>query len=390
MVTKCQQQECITPAQMNIIFNTRRFWREVAVWFRIYFRSRYLGIGNAEDVFERLYNLPNNFGEYLRLVFGDRFSDEYTLLLKQHIVILSELVTAHIDGDIDAVIENVNRLYQNGYERSRFLAAHNPFWNATDWRNLIDTYLQYTLEEANSFARDDHPTSIEQYERIIAHAHMIGDYYSQGLFNYIVYSPDLNIPGRTGRVQKNRVNEELCLTRDQMNAIYTFRMFWFELTSWLRAYFIVVFEERGDPANIWARINVIFDEYRAILAPLFGSQVTNDYMLLIENYVKLLTDLITAQKENNTDAINQIMQMINQNIDERITFLTATNPYIDQSAWRNMLTNYTRYTYEEIIYYLSGDHSRSLDAYSRLLALSQELGDAFSYELLLTRSENTP
>lgn len=384
MVTKSRVQNCITRAQLNIIFNTRRFWRELAVWLRDYFRSRYLGTGDAEEVFKRLYNLPDKFGESLRLVFGDRFSEDYTLLLKQHIVILSELITAQIEGNVAEINENVNRLYQNGYERAKFLASFNPFWGVTDWRNLIDTYFQYTIEEANAFARDDHRTSIELYERIIAHSHLIGDYYSQGLFNYILYSPDLNRPSQTGKLQEDR--GDLCITFDQLNAIYNFRMFWFELTSWIRAYFIVIFEGRGDPANIRTRIDVIYDEYRAILSPLFGSEVTEGYMQLIENYVDLILALISAQKENDVDAINQITQLINQNINDRISFLAAINPYFDQSEWRNMLINYTRYTYEEIFYYLSGDHSRSLDAFSRLLDLSQELGDVFSYELFLTRN----
>jgi hypothetical protein len=70
-------------------------------------------------------------------------------------------------------------------------------------------------------------------------------------------------------------------------------------------------------------------------------------------------------------------------VNERTSFLSAVNPNFDSNAWRDMLTNYNRYTYDETTSFLTGDHSKSLDAYSRLLDLSTELGDKFTYEILL-------
>ena len=78
----------------------------------------------------------------------------------------------------------------------------------------------------------------------------------------------------------------------------------------------------------------------------------------------------------------RIIQLINQNINDRAAFLASVKPNFSQNEWKTLLTNYTRYTYEEITAYLAGDQAKSLDAYSRLLALSQELGDFFSYEFL--------
>lgn len=383
MVTGNRVQECITPAQMNLIFNTRSFWREMAAWTRVYFRSRYLGIGNVEEVFRRLYELPDKFTAGLSLIFGDKFSADYTLLLKQHVIILSELISAQFEGNIDEINRNVNLLYQNGYERANYLGDFNPFWSAVEWRNLIDAYHYLTLEEANTFTVDDHRASIDLYERLVAHAHMAGDYYAQGLFNYMIYSPQNGgIQRQMPEPQKNRINEDFCITYNQMNAIYAIRMFWYELTSWIRAYFIVIFEGRGDPANISDRIDAIFNEYRVTFIPFFGNQVIDDNMLLIKAYVDLIIALIYAQKDGNADEITRIIPLINQNINDRAAYLASVKPDFNQNDWKTLLTNYTRYTYEEITAYLAGDHAKSLDAYSRLLVLSQELGDFFSYEFL--------
>lgn len=383
MVTGNRMQECITPTQMNLIFNTRSFWRELASWTRIYFRSRYLGIGNVDEVFRRLYEVPDKFASGLSLIFGDKFSTDYTLLLKQHVIILSELISAQFEGNIDEVNRNVNLLYQNGYERAKYLGDFNPYWSAVEWRNLIDAYHYLTLVEANTFTVDDHRASIDVYERLVAHAHMAGDYYAQGLFNYMIYSPQNGgMLGQMPKPQKKRVNEDFCITYSQMNAIYAIRMFWFELTSWIRAYFIVIFEGRGDPALISERFDAIFNEYRVIFSPFLGNQVIDENMQLIRAYIDLIIALIYAQKDGNADEITRIIQQINQNIDDRAAFLASVKPDFDQNEWKTLLTNYTRYTYEEITAYLAGDHVKSLDAYSRLLALSQELGDFFAKEFL--------
>jgi hypothetical protein len=108
---------------------------------------------------------------------------------------------------------------------------------------------------------------------------------------------------------------------------------------------------------------------------------------LIRNYIQFIFDLNYAQKAGEPDAIRRIIQSIEQNINERAAFLASVNPNFDQNEWKTLLTNYTRYTYEEITSYLAGDHAKSLDAYSRLLDLSQTLGENFSYGFLFAPAD---
>jgi hypothetical protein len=199
----------------------------------------------------------------------------------------------------------------------------------------------------------------------------------------MIYSPQNGgMQRQMPEPQKNRINEGFCITYNQMNAIYAIRMFWFELTSWIRAYFVTIFEGKGVPANISARFDAIFEEYRATFSPFLGDQVIDDSMQLIRAYIDLIIALIYAQKDGNADEITRIIQLINQNINDRAAYLASVKPDFNQNEWKTLLTNYTRYTYEEITAYLTGDHVKSLDTYSRLLDLSQELGDFFSYEFL--------
>ena len=68
-------QNTITYGQMNLIFQSRALWRELVMWSRIYLDSRIAGIGMTEDVFKRIYSIPTEFGNVLRIVFGDQAAD---------------------------------------------------------------------------------------------------------------------------------------------------------------------------------------------------------------------------------------------------------------------------------------------------------------------------
>ena len=171
-----------------------------------------------------------------------------------------------------------------------------------------------------------------------------------------------------------------------MNTIYNLRMFWFELSSWIRAYFINVFAGVGNPANVQAHLDELVNEYRTILSQYLGSKVTEDYIQLAKRYIGLVVALISAQKAGDADAISQITKLLEQSVNERTSFLSDIFPNFDSTAWGNMLTNYNRYTYDEATSYFAGDYSKSLDIFSKLLDLSTELGDKFAYELLLKQN----
>lgn len=382
MIVENRVQECVTPTQMNLIFNSRIFWRQFATWTRAYFRSRYLGLGNASEVFARLYSVPVQFGS-LSLIFGNQFSQGYTYLLQQHVILLRDLISAQMEGDIDAVNQYVQRLYQNAYERAKFLSLYNPFLNEMVLRSFFEIYVQYTIEEANAFATRDFGQSITLYENLTTHTNKLGDYFAQGLFDYIIYNPsNSNLERQRLKELKNQLNGIPCITYDQMELIYSLRMLWYELTTWTRAYFISVYEDIPEnTANVLARLNEIPRQYANILTPFFGGEATEQNIALIYEYIQLVVALVNAQREGNVEAVNQATQLLYQNLNKRANLLSSIDPYFEQTQWQNMQTNYTRYTIEEATAFLVGDHETSLNVFDRLLALSLDLGDFFANEL---------
>ncbi len=149
------QENLITYGQMNIIFQARNLWREFVIWSRVYLISRVAGIGIAEDVFNRIYRIPMEFGDITRLIFGNQAAEVTVQQLSVTVALFRELVDTMIAGNNEAASVLVQDLYKNADERAAYLASINPFWDETQWKYLIYTFYSYSFQEITSILTSD-------------------------------------------------------------------------------------------------------------------------------------------------------------------------------------------------------------------------------------------
>lgn len=361
--------ECITFSQMNLIFNSRIFWRRLTTWTRAYILSRYGGIGTAEDLFSRLFLESSEFGDMLHIIFGRENSEKYTQLINQYTIALRDLLSAQIDGDTEAVERNVERLYSNADERAAFLASINPYFDENEWRNLLETYAQYTIETANLFITKDYDKDIELYDRMKELTNRMGDIFAQGLYDYITSGQDFE--------QHNQVNVQ-CITYEQMNNIFQIRSFWFELATWIRTYMISRYTGIGNASEIFARLRQIPVEFVDTLKLIFDDKVPIDYLQLFYRYFDLIDALISAQLENNTEKIDQITRELYQVMDQRAEYISSLNPFWDVNEWRARLYEKLQNILMESVTFLNGDYAQNIDIFSRLLDQAESTSTYFA------------
>lgn len=183
------QEYCIPYWQVNMINRATEYSRDMAIWSRLYLLSAYTGLGNQEEVFARFYRVPYEFGNTLRLIFGEDIANGYTSLLANQITITRDLIDAQINGDVESVNRNAVMLYQNADARAAYLSQINPYWDQSALRNLMYNYIRLTLDESTAFLSNDFNTSIDIFDRLLWHATQTGNYDSEGLFNYLLSPP---------------------------------------------------------------------------------------------------------------------------------------------------------------------------------------------------------
>jgi hypothetical protein len=334
---------------MRLIFNMRLFWRRLTIWTRIYIISRYLGIGTAEVAFERLYLENLDFGDMLRIHFTRSTSDNYSQLLNQFSIGLRELITSLIQEDLDAARQNIDRLLQNANQRAEFLKSINPYFDEEEWRALLTTYLQDTIQEANLFASEDYRMDIEYFDRLMVLSNTMGDAFAQALYDYITSGVQITdaLPPQ---------ESQQCLTYEQMNLIFDIMMFWFDLNNWVRAFMLSRYQSVGNEDEVYARLQKVVDDYVNNLRQIFGDAPgVNELQLELNAYIGLIDSLITAQKAGNTEEVDRITRLLYQNADDRAASVSSLNPNWDQNEWKTRLYNNLRGTLEESTMFLTED-----------------------------------
>ena len=381
MITKNSfNEQCITFSQMNMISNSRLFWRRFTTWIRVYIISRYIGLGTAEETFSRLFFETSGLGNFLQIMFERENSNIISQMLSQFTYSLRDLITAQFQGDSEAMNRNINRLYQNADNFSEYLHTINPYINKMEWKDMLEKYIQYTIEEANSFITGNYSDDIELFRRLTELTNRMGDIFAEAIYDYIIDGGQV-IPK----------NDQKCITYEQMNQIYNIRMFLFELAIWTRAYMLSRFRGIGNADEVKARLNQVLAEYVDTLQQLFGVN-PETYLQQMITYIDLIDHLITSQIEGDINEINRTVQLLYQNADQRAASIASLNPLWDQNELRTRVRNNLRSTIDELTTFQTGDYTSNLDVFRTLLDQAENMSSflargLFSYLTSQQRSE---
>lgn len=177
---------------------------------------------------------------------------------------------------------------------------------------------------------------------------------------------------------------EYNLTTGQLNLLFRLRMIWRDIATWMRAYLVYTFLDSA-PELKEAAAQKLADlpiKYADIFRVYFGNEVADDHTILMSNYTQLLMSLIDATKAGDTDAINEYTNLINENINERVNFLTYINPFWQRSSMSNLLHTFNDMTISEINTFANKDYQSNIDLFSRILTYSDRMGDTFADGML--------
>lgn len=182
------QDSCIPSNQVNMMFQSRIIWRDLASWIRAYLNSVYSGLPNqAAAVEKKIIEVLSENSNIIDLVFGEHNAEQYFDLLMDFVSISKSFVAAQVNNDTDAANEYAKQLYENANKRATFLSEINPFWSKEEWISLFYPFIQMTIEESTTLLNQEFDKNIEIYDRILNHTSKMGDYFSRGIIDYLTY-----------------------------------------------------------------------------------------------------------------------------------------------------------------------------------------------------------
>lgn len=162
----------------------RVLWEDHIVWTRLFIISTVEELPDADLTAERLLQNQVDIGNAIKPYYGTAAGKQLTALLREHILIAAEAITAAKSGDTAAFEDALARWYANGDEIAAFLNAANPDeWPLREMEEMMKSHLDLTLEEAAARLGGDYAGDIAAYDKVHKDILHMADMLSDGIIH---------------------------------------------------------------------------------------------------------------------------------------------------------------------------------------------------------------
>jgi len=160
----------------------RKLWEDHITWTRMFIVSAVADLPDVGHAAERLLQNQADIGDAVKPFYGEAAGEQLTALLRDHILIAADLVTAAKAGDAAKVEDAKARWYTNADEIAAFLNSANPKnWPLDEMKAMMREHLDLTLEEAVARLTGNWAADIAAYDKIHQQALAMADMLSTGI-----------------------------------------------------------------------------------------------------------------------------------------------------------------------------------------------------------------
>lgn len=170
-----------TNSEVEMKMEMRKLWEDHITWTRNYVISSVDDLEDVNFTAERLLKNQEDIGDAIKPYYGNEAGDKLTGLLKEHIMIATEVVKAAKANDEDAVQVAQNKWSDNANEIAKFLAEANPNWLEDDVADMLNKHLELTTREAVARLEKDYEADVEAYDEIHIQILEMADALSEGI-----------------------------------------------------------------------------------------------------------------------------------------------------------------------------------------------------------------
>jgi hypothetical protein len=166
---------------IELKMSMRKLWEDHITYTRNYIISALAGLEDESKIAERLLRNQDDIGAAIKPYYGDAAGKQLAALLRDHILIAAEIVTAAKAGKMDEVAAGQKKWSANGKDIAAFLSGANPHWPKKDLEHMLQTHLDLTTGEVVGRLKKDWAADIKSYDEGHAHMLMFADMLADGI-----------------------------------------------------------------------------------------------------------------------------------------------------------------------------------------------------------------
>lgn len=329
----------------------RKLWEDHVTWTRLFIVSAAAGAADTDATAQRLLQNQVDLGDAIKPLYGDAAGTQLSALLREHILIAADLLTAAKAGDTAGVSTTKDRWYANSDDIAAFLGQANPAnWPVEEMRHMMREHLDLTLSEAVHQLEGDWAAGIADYDRI--HVQILGmaDMLTDGIV--------AQFPNQFG--EPVEPSPAATLRADM-------RKLWEDHVTWTRLFIVSAEAGAADTDATAQRLLQNQVDIGNAIKPLYGDAAGSQLTALLRDHIVTAGDLLTAAASGDTAKVTSTKDVWYRNGDEIAGFLAQANPAnwpVDEM--RHMMREHLDLTLSEAVNRLKGDWTADIADYDRL------------------------
>ena len=329
----------------------RKLWEDHVTWTRVYIIAALADLPEADIAAQRLLQNQTDIGNAVKPFYGDKAGDQITALLKDHILIAADLLTAAKAGDTAGFEDANRRWYENADDIAAFLHSANPDnWPLKEMQTMMKDHLDLTLEEATARLNEDWAGDVAAYDKVHTEILHMADMISEGIIK--------QFPKEFAKQKASQSEIGLTLAMDAL---------WEDHVTWTRIFIMSATSDLPDADAAAQRLLQNQVDIGNAVKPLYGEEAGEQLTSLLNEHILIAADLLAAAKAGDTARFEHANERWYENADDIAAFLNSANP----KHWRlaemqSMMSMHLDLTLEEASARLNADWAGDVAAYDKV------------------------
>lgn len=184
MMDSKSHKMCCAKAGLDLRLGIRKLWEDHITYTRNYIISALADLEDVGKVAQRLLANQDDIGNAIKSYYGNEAGDKLAGLLRDHILIATEVVKAAKAGDNAGLDKASKKWYANSDDIAVFLSSANPNWVKKNLTDMLYKHLELTTGEVVSRIKKNWSADIDYYDRGHIHMLMFADMLTDGIVKH--------------------------------------------------------------------------------------------------------------------------------------------------------------------------------------------------------------
>ncbi|HET7825643.1 MAG TPA: hypothetical protein VFK90_09930 [Anaeromyxobacter sp.] len=159
----------------------RQLWEDHVAYTAFFYKAAIAGSDDAGKIAERLLRNQDDIGNAVKPYYGDAAGNKLASLLRDHILVAADVVTAAKANDGAKLKAANDKWYQNADDIAAFLSSANPNWPRAALQDMLRAHLAMVTDQVVATLKHDAAAQIAAYDKGEKHMLMVADALAAGI-----------------------------------------------------------------------------------------------------------------------------------------------------------------------------------------------------------------